>query len=253
MDVVSTWVPVTEVLSSAELIAARLEAVTPVTPAWVNVLTFKLPAALFAAAPSLIASKALAKSSSTVDGVVLVPLAASATVSVSTSRPAELVFSAAVLAPATSRDWVLVLTVPRLPVTSMPAATSSIDLVVPLVLPMPDSEASTAPYFSAVLVPSVVLKLLFAVPLAVTVVTGVVVKMLSSPRADATAALAVVTSVVVIDDLPATKLPSLDKPALSAAMVVTGLILAVTVPLPAMATAINTVSRSLAFPVASSM
>ena len=245
----------TEALSKAELIAARLLSETPVTPAWVNWLVLRLPVALFSLAASLMASKASLKSLSTVDGVVLVPWAASATVVVSTSRPAEFLFSAAVLAPATSKDWVLVLTVPNVPVMSMPSATSSMDLVVPLVLPMPDSEASTAPYFSAALVPSVVLKLVLAVPLAVTVVTGVVVKMLSSPRADATAALAVVTSVVVIDDLPATNVPSLDKPALSAAMVVTGLILAVTVPLPAMATAINTVSgsRSLAWPVASSM
>ena len=89
---------------------------------------------------------------------------------------------------------------------------------------------------------------MLAVPLAVTVVTGVVVRMLSRPKADATAALALVTLVASLTD----PVPSLAKPALSAAIVVTGLTLTTTVPPFATVTAMRTVSRLMALPVASS-
>ena len=151
-----TCVSVTAALFRADAMALRLLPLTPVTPASLNVCRLRL-SVLFSFAAFWIAASAVATLLSTVEGVVEGPFTVLATVFFRLSLPAAFLFSVAVPAPATRRDWVSVFIVPRLPVVSMPAATVLMALLVPLVLPTPDSAASTAPYFSAALAPSSVL------------------------------------------------------------------------------------------------
>ena len=148
-----------------------------------------------------------------------------------------------------------VLTKPRLPVDAMPADTSWMVVAVLWAWSTPESDASNAPYFSAELTPSVVLKMGLAVPVSVTVVTGLVVIISSKAKADPTTAFAILTcklpSAVRLLPIP----PSMVIPALSAAMVVMGLMLMKVVPPLTLATAISLVlaPRFLALPEASSL